>query len=247
VILRADFHCDILVELLKAGGSTLAKILLIEDDVDMAEMVVDGLTAARHTVEVVHNGQHGWDMLQGSVFDLIVLDWELPEMHGIEVLRRFRAEGGKTPVIMLTGNSGIAHKERGFETGADDYLPKPFNIRELELRVRALLRRAPLTGSNELQVRDLVLDAVKHKVTRNGQEVHLLPRDFALLEFFMRHPNEIFSSDSLLARVWHQESDASQEGLRVAIRRVRKAVDSSDDLSESIIENVPRVGYRLRS
>ena len=225
----------------------MAKILLIEDDLDLCSMVADFLTTDRHTVEAVNDGQTGWEMLQNSVFDLVVLDWELPELQGIEVLRRFRSGGGKTPVIMLTGKGEIAEKELGFETGADDYLSKPFELRELGMRLRALLRRSPTAVSNELKLHDLVLDTVKHKVSKNGKEIKLLPRDFSLLEFFMRYPGEIFSPDTLLARVWHQDSDASQEGLRVAIRRIRKAIDSSDDLTLSIIENVPRVGYRLRA
>ena len=224
----------------------MAKILVVEDDPDLASLVEDFLTEERHTVEVASNGLYAWEILQAALFDLIVLDWELPEMHGIELLKRFRAAGGKSPVIMLTGKADIADKEQGFETGADDYLAKPFNIKELALRVRALLRRAPTAISNQLTARDLILDPVKHRLTKDGKELRLLPRDFALLEFFMRHPDEIFSPDALLSRVWHQESEASQEGLRVAIRRVRKAVDSSDDIAQSIIENVPRVGYRLR-
>ena len=226
--------------------ATLAKILVVEDDDDMAAVVEEALTHERHTVEVFDNGQFAWDVLKDNAYELLVLDWDLPQLSGIEILHRYRSAGGKSPVIMLTGKAGIAHKEQGFETGADDYLAKPFHVRELLMRVRALLRRSPQTISNELSVGDLVLDTTKHRLMKNGIEIRLLPRDFALLEFLMRHPDEIFSSDTLLARVWHQDSEASPEGLRVAIRRVRKAIDSTDDVNQSMIENVPRVGYRIR-
>jgi DNA-binding response OmpR family regulator len=224
----------------------VAKILVVEDDEDMAAVVEDALTHERHTVEVFNNGQYAWDALKDNSYELLVLDWELPQLSGIQILQRYRNAGGKSPVIMLTGKSGMVHKEQGFETGADDYLAKPFHVRELVMRVRALLRRSPQTIRDELSVGALVLETTRHRLTKNGVEIRLLPRDFALLEFFMRHPDEIFSSDTLLARVWHQDSEASPEGLRVAIRRVRKAIDSSDDVSQSMIENVPRVGYRIR-
>jgi two-component system OmpR family response regulator len=223
----------------------LAKLLVVEDNVDLALTISDGLRAERHVVEMAHNGVDGLEFLRLSQYDVIVLDWEMPEMSGIELLRRFRESGGEAFVIMLTGKAQIADKESGLNTGADDYLTKPFEIRELIARVRALLRRRGGAPAATLTVRDIVLDPTKYQVTKAGKAVHLLPRDFALLEFFMRHPGEMFSVDTILARVWEQESEASPEGLRVAIRRLRKALDDGD-LAESAIENVPRVGYRLK-
>ncbi len=208
---------------------------------------MDALSAERHTVETAYDGEHGQHLLKSSEYELLILDWEMPKMSGLELLRHFRQSGGKSPVIMLTGKRELQDKEQGFEMGADDYLPKPFMMRELILRVRALLRRTPTSQGNTLEAGGVVLDTVKHVVIKDGQQVHLLPRDFSLLEFFMRHPGETFSADALLSRVWHHDSDASQEGLRVAIRRIRKALDSSDDMSLSIIQNIPRVGYRLRA
>lgn len=225
----------------------MAKLLLVEDDEDLAMTVADGLRDERHTVEHVADGAEALDLLKFSQFDVIVLDWQLPGLSGIEILQSYRQSGGKTPVLMLTGKGEISDKEAGLDTGADDYLTKPFNMRELVARIRALLRRPGVQTSNTLQARDLVLDPVKHRVTKNGKPLHLLPRDFALLEFFLRHQEEVFSAESLISRVWHSDSDASAEGLRAAIRRIRRAVDDGEDLSESIIENIARVGYRLRS
>src|SRR5271167_1443069 len=123
----------------------MAKILLVEDDQDLARMVVDGLTAEHHSVVAMADGLDGLDMLKRSVYDVVVLDWQLPGMEGIEILRKFRHGGGTTPVIMLTGKGGISDKEAGFNVGADDYLTKPFDIRELAARIRSLLRRPSTT------------------------------------------------------------------------------------------------------
>lgn len=224
----------------------LAKILLVEDDIDLAVTISDGLSAERHTVETFHDGLDGEATLKMTEYDVIVLDWDLPGMTGIELLRKFRSSGGSTPVIMLTGKGEMAEKEQGLDSGADDYITKPFNLKELAARIRSVLRRPPLLQSNELHYGNLSLDPAKFRVTRGGEELRLLPRDFALLEFLMRHPSEVFSVDTLLARVWQYDSDATPEGLRVAIRRIRKVVDVSDDLSQSVIENISRVGYRLR-
>jgi DNA-binding response OmpR family regulator len=223
----------------------LAKLLVVEDNLDLAQTIADGLKAERHVVEVAHNGIDGLEFLRLGKFDVIVLDWEMPGMTGIELLRRFRLSGGEAYVIMLTGRSEIEDKESGLNTGADDYLTKPFEIRELAARVRAVLRRQAGAPSPTLSVRDIVLDPVKYQVSKAGKAIHLLPRDFALLEFFMRHPGEMFSVDTIITRVWEHDSEASPEGLRVAIRRLRKALDDGD-LADSTIENVPRVGYRLK-
>lgn len=224
----------------------MAKILLIEDDPDLAETIGNKLADDHHTVETIHNGLDGLSSLKASEYDVVVLDWDLPGLSGIEILRRFRAGGGITPVIMLTAMGELEQKEQGLDSGADDYLTKPFHLRELAARVRSLLRRPTLTHQNVLSYGDLVLDPSRFHLTRGDQELRLLPRDFALLEFLMRHPDQIFSADTLLDRVWKYDSDATVEGLRVAIRRIRKVVDEKDDISTSIIENISRVGYRLR-
>jgi len=227
--------------------SAVAKILLVEDDEDLSSMIVEWLSNERYLVEPVYDGNDGMDLLKLSQYDVVVLDWDLPGMQGIDILREFRSRGGNTPIIMLTGKGTINDKEMGLDLGADDYLAKPFSIKELAARIRALLRRPAPTTSNILQVRDIGLDTGKYRVTKSGTEVHLLPRDFALLEFFMRHPDEVFSADTLLARVWQSDSEASLEALRTAIKRIRKKLDTSESETESVIENIPRVGYRLRS
>jgi DNA-binding response OmpR family regulator len=224
----------------------MAKILLVEDDLDLARMVVDGLTAEHHSVVSMADGLDGLDMLKRSVYDVVVLDWQLPGMEGIEILKKFRHGGGTTPVIMLTGKAGINEKETGFNVGADDYLTNPFDIRELAARIRSLLRRPGTPVANVLKARDIELDPVKHVVTCSGKPIHISPRDFTLLEFLMRHPGEVFSVDALLNRVWNYDEDATPEALRSAIRRLRMALDEGKDPDQSCIENIVRVGYRLR-
>jgi two-component system, OmpR family, copper resistance phosphate regulon response regulator CusR len=224
----------------------MAKILLVEDNLDLATIVADSLRAERHTVESVADGKVALDYLLIAEFELVLMDWNLPGLSGIEIIKQYRASGGKAPIIMLTGKSSINDKEQGYDVGADDYLPKPFDTRELILKIRALLRRLPASYSEVLRVGDLELDPSKFKLTRAGQNIHLTPKDFALLEFLMRHPGEVFASDQLIARVWDFDSEASNEALRVAIRRIRKAIDTSESPADSLIENVARVGYRLR-
>lgn len=225
----------------------MPKVLLVEDDEDLADMVSSWLVNERYTVEVAHDGNTAGDLLRLASFDVIVLDWDLPGRTGIEVLRQFRADGGMNPVIMLTGKSDFADKEAGLEGGADDYLTKPFSVRELGARVRALLRRPAIYNTAVLKAGNIELDASKHLVLVGGEEVHLQPKDFSLLEFLLRHKGEVFSGESLIARVWASDSDASPEGLRTSIKRIRKKIDAGEEESKSMIETIAKVGYRMRA
>lgn len=225
----------------------MAKVLLVEDDEDLAVTISDMLNDERHTVDTVHNGLDAMEILKNQSYEVVILDWDLPGKSGISILREYRSAGGGTPVIMLTGKSEIEQKEQGLDSGADDYLTKPFHLKELAARVRSLLRRPTMTNSGALTWGPLVLDPAKFELTRDGEQLRLLPRDFALLEFLMRHPTKIFSAQALLDGVWNYDSDATPEGLRVAIRRIRKVIDKSDNLETSMIENIARVGYRMRN
>ena len=226
----------------------MAKILVVEDDEDLLTLIKDRLTAEKFIVEAVEDGRDAMAQLDAVVFDAVVLDWNIPGLSGIEVLRAFRSKGGNTPVIMLTGKKDLPDKLNGLDSGADDYIAKPFDLRELISRLRAILRRPSAIQSDVFQVRNITLDCANHKLSKNGKPVHLKPKDFALLEFFMRHPDQVFSSDALLERVWQNDSEATNQALRVAISRIRKALEDGDDegSADSIIENVSRVGYRLR-
>jgi DNA-binding response OmpR family regulator len=224
----------------------MAKILLVDDDEALAAMVESWLESENHDIEVVHDGQTGLDRLRASQYDLVILDWELPFVSGVGVLKQFRDEQGMTPVIMLTGRKSIDDKEEGLDTGADDYLTKPFHVKELSARVRALLR-GPGTSSvaNVLKVGELELNVERHKFFKGGVEIQLLPKEFALIEFFMRHPGDVFNAEVLLQRVWHSDKDATIAGIRTCIRRLRSKLGEDDD--NSVIETIARIGYRLKS
>ncbi len=225
----------------------MAKILLVEDDTGLAALTEQWLADEHYSVEIAYDGNSGWERMHLCEYDLIILDWNLPFISGVELCKRYRAKQGLAPIIMLTGRSAIREKEEGFDSGADDYLTKPFDMKELSARVRALLRRPRTMVSNLLTRGNITLDPVKYRVTKAGQDVHLVPKDFALLEFLMRHPDDVFSTDTLLQRVWSSESESTGEALRSSVKRLRQKLDDENvDVDKSFIENVPRVGYRLR-
>lgn len=221
----------------------MAKILIVEDSAMVADSVSDWLTLDGHVVDCVQDGEEARFRLKNYQYDLIVLDWELPKVSGLELCKNFRSSGGITPVLMLTGRNDIQDKTCGLDSGADDYLTKPFHMEELGSRVRALLRRPSQLLSNRLKARYLELDVQSRKVFKHGNEISLVPKQFSLLEFFMRHPNEIFSQEALVNRIWSDESEMSPETLRVHLANLRKSID--EDGQPSIIRTVHRVGYVL--
>lgn len=223
----------------------MAKILLVEDDADLRGRVEKWLASERHSVEVSDNGRDALALLEAEKYDLIILDWVLPEMHGVEVCRLYRSKGGETPVLMLTGRGSVTEKEMGLDAGADDYLLKPFDPRELSARIRALLRRPRELLSDELQIGDLIIDTKKCKVHKNGSEVALLPLEFSLLAFFAKHPGVVFSAETLLGRVWPVNSDASTEAVRTCIKTLRRKIDDAG--KSSSIRTVYGVGYEFMS
>jgi DNA-binding response OmpR family regulator len=227
----------------KLGLIAVAKILLVEDDKDIRYTVASTLTKEHFTVEEAADGRQALELLGSFEYDVIILDVNMPHVSGVQVCKQFRSRGGKTPVLMLTAQSQIEHKEEGLDAGADDYLTKPFDIRELMARIRALLRRSSsVAESNVLTAGNLTLNVKSRMLERNGENVYLLPRDFELIEFLIRYPNQIFSADSLLERVWHNDKDVSQDALRSSIKRLRQKIG---DTECKIIENIPKVGYKL--
>lgn len=224
---------------------SMAKILLVDDDVALCENTSVYLTSIEHhTVDVAKRMNDASSMVSCSAYDAIILDWELPDGTGIELLRKLRASNIDTPIIMLTGKNQMADKEQGFLTGADDYLTKPFHLRELALRLRVMLKRDVGTVSDVLTAGDIQLDAPHFKVTKAGEEITLLPKEFALLEFLLRHKNEVFSAETLLARVWSAESEATPGALRICLNRLRKRIDTPGQ--PSIIQNIHGLGYTVR-
>lgn len=218
----------------------MAKILLVEDDAEYSAELKDCLELAHHRVEQAFDGDDGWQLVRTYPYDLIILDWEMPGITGVEICKKFREAGGITPILMLTARSAIKDKESGLYTGADDYLTKPADAAELRARVVALTRRSPNLVMDNLQIGGVVLECNKLKVFRNGILIELLPREFALLEFLMRHPQRVFSSDELIAQVWPSDAAVSDEVVRNTVNRIRKKLDAP-----GFIKNVYSVGYGI--
>lgn len=223
----------------------MAKILLVEDDPDLSAFVREWLEFEKFRVEHVDDGADALQMLQVTGFDLVILDWDLPSMSGTELCRRFRASGGTTPVLMLTGKQAIDDKVAAFGVGADDYLVKPFHLNELSARLKALLRRGTVASDNKLRLRDIELDRLTHDVYVKGELIKLYPREYDLLEFLMSSPNVAFSADELLSKVWTMDANASETAVRTCIKTLRRKISGEPD--DSPIETVHGVGYKFRA
>ncbi len=222
----------------------MSKILVVEDDRGLADIVKDHLEHQHHAVQLTHTGDDGDKLMRLYEYDCIILDWELPDgPSGIELCKNYRARGGTAPVLMLTGRQTIDQKETGFDAGADDYLTKPFIVRELVARVQALLRRPPVIITRAITAGDLEFDTLSRSLKKSGEVVALFKTEADLLEHFMKHPNQVFSPDALLDRVWKGEDNGTLDALRTCIGRLRKKIDT--DGQGSYIENMRGSGYRF--
>ena len=221
----------------------MAKILIAEDDQNQADAVSDVLKREFHTLEIVTDGKEALDRLRLYHYDLAILDWQMPEYSGIEVVRQFRKNGGKAPVLMLTGMSSVTNKVDGLDSGADDYLTKPFTGTELSARVRALLRRPSESLSSTLSLGNLSLACNQKKVTIDQKEIVLSPLEMKLIEFLLSHANEVVTQETLLDRVWSSESDASSAAIYTCIKAMRKKMQG--DATTPVISTVYGMGYKL--
>jgi DNA-binding response OmpR family regulator len=223
----------------------MAKILLIEDDIELAERLKDWFTLENFMLESVATGHDALQMLSNFKFDVVVLDWGLPDITGLEVCKRYRSTGGRTPIIFLTGKGEIDSKEQGLDSGADDYLVKPFDVRELSARIRSILRRPPEMLPTELVMRGVSLELETRTMVAGDRRVHLMPKECSLLEFLMRHPNRTFSAKALLDAVWPSESDASEETVRTCMKTLRQKLNKAG--REDLIKTVLGSGYVIEN
>ncbi|HEX8917916.1 MAG TPA: response regulator transcription factor [Chloroflexota bacterium] len=222
------------------------RLLVVEDDPSLAEALRRGLTQEGHVVDVVHDGSEGLDMAESGVHDAVVLDIMLPRMDGISVTQRLREEHNNVPILMLTARDALSDRIKGFDVGADDYLTKPFAFEELLARLRAITRRgAAPVGDDNLVVGDLVMDTRAREVARAGNLIDLSPREYALLEYLMRHPGQALSRTVILDRVWEYGFDSFANVVDATILRLRKAVDEGYD--RQLIQTVRGVGYRIKA
>ncbi len=233
---------------LSEAMSSLAKplVLVVEDEAALATMLRYNLEKQGFRVEEAADGQEALTRIAEAEPDLVLLDWMLPVMSGIEVCRQIRRRPTTRdlPVIMVTARAEDQDTVRGLDTGADDYITKPFNIDALLARIRALLRRSnvvPVKGM--LRFHDITLDLAAHRVQRNGRPVHLGPTEFRLLEFFMQHPCRVFTREELLDAVWGRDIHVEPRTVDVHIRRLRKSINGLDELD--VVRTVRAAGYAL--
>lgn len=221
-------------------------VLIAEDEPAQVEMLRYNLEASELNTIVATDGRSALLLLEEETPDLVVLDWMLPELSGIEVCRqiRQRRESKSLPIIMLTARGEESDRIRGLETGADDYLVKPFSPNELVARIRALLRRArPALAEEKLNYNDVQMDLVEHRVTRHGEPIRLGPTEFRLLRFFLERPGRVFSREHLLDHVWGRDVYVESRTVDVHIRRLRKALNVYGD--PDIVRTVRGAGYSL--
>lgn len=219
-------------------------ILIVEDEQRLAVLLRRVLSEERHVVDIANDGPTGLNLAASDSYDLVILDRMLPGMDGLEMTRKLRAAHIQVPILMLTARGSVEDRVAGLETGADDYLTKPFAMQELLARVRAQLRRGrtPETGT-ELVVGDLTLDLLRHEARRGGHVIQLTAKEFALLEFLMRHPGQVLTRTQIMDHVWRYDMDALSNVVDIYIHYLRSKVDQG--FEHSLIFTVRGVGYRI--
>lgn len=222
----------------------MAKILVVEDDESLVLELKEILSQEGHVIDVVNDGRSALESLKNFTYELLIFDVNIPEINGVQLCTKFRADGGITPVLMLTGLSSDSDKETGLDSGADDYLTKPFSSRELQARIRALLRRSPVAPSSALKYRDLVVDTTTKSVKRGEKDIKLWPKEYDVLLYLLKHINHVFDADALLNRVWPMEAETSPEAIRQCVKRLREKIDI--DGEPSIISTVKGFGYTIK-
>jgi len=230
------------------ASSMKPRILIVEDESALVELLRYNLEQAGFTVGVAYDGEEAIASVQEDTPDLILLDWMLPLMSGIEVCRQLRRQTATAnlPIIMLTARGEEGDRVRGLDAGADDYVSKPFSPTELVARIRAVLRRIrPALADEALSYADIVMDLVAHRVTRAGKPLHLGPTEFRLLRHFMEHPGRVFSRGQLLDAVWGTDSDIELRTVDVHIRRLRKGIEA-EGLADPV-RTVRSAGYALEA
>jgi two-component system copper resistance phosphate regulon response regulator CusR len=219
------------------------RILVIEDERKVAEFVGRGLRDQRFAVDVVNDGQSGWEMASSCNYDLVVLDLMLPGLSGNEFLKRIRRRGSQVPVLVLTARAGTAEKVENFEAGADDYLTKPFAFDELLVRVKALLRRGSTDRSSVLRIGDLEIDRQKQQAKRDGKRIELTPKEYSLLEYLTANAGRVMSRTMIIEHVWDESFQGLTNIVDVYVRHLRSKVD--DPYPNKLIRTVRGVGYSI--
>ena len=219
------------------------RILITEDEKDLADAIAKGLRRQGYAVDVAYDGQQALDMIEVNEYDLIVLDLNLPLLDGIEVCKNIRSSGLRMGVLMLTARAGLDDRVNGLDTGADDYLTKPFHFPELLARIRAILRREGAVRDAILRTNDLVLDPNSQKCYFKDEEIKLTTKEFAILEYLMRNAGRIVSQEELLEHVWDDDANLFTHSVKVHIMNLRKKLDAAGTIDA--ISTVKGRGYIL--
>lgn len=222
------------------------RILVIEDEDMLAQSLRTGLIDEQYAVDVFTNGRLGYEQAATEEYDVIILDIMLPEMNGITICRTLRQEKNHTPVIMLTAKDTIEDRVEGLDCGADDYLIKPFSFEELLARIRSLIRRTTVKETI-LHVGSLTLNPVSHIVKRSGEEIMLTGKEYALLEYFMMHPNQILSREQILSHVWDYSTDLVSNTIEVLVKRLREKIDKAFPKEPQLFTTVRGIGYKIEA
>jgi DNA-binding response OmpR family regulator len=219
------------------------RILVVEDEKELAGIIKRGLIEEGYAVDTAYTGEEGEILAESIPYDLIILDVILPKKDGVEVCRSLRQKRIKSPITMLTAKDSISDRVKGLDSGADDYLVKPFAFEELYARVRALLRREENLLPQKLEAGDLVIDTTTRQVWKGRRLIELTGKEYAILEYLMRHPNLVITRTMMEQHIWNLELDSSSNLVDVYIRKLRRKIDSEG--KESLIQTVKGAGYRL--
>jgi len=220
------------------------RILVVEDEEVLADALAEGLRDESYAVDLATRGTEADELMAVNAYDLVILDWTIPAPSGIELLRMWRRAGNDTPVLMLTGRAGVADRVGGLDTGADDYLTKPFAFDELLARARSLLRRRARPLVAALSAGDLEMDRSAHAVRVAGEGIDLAPKEFAVLEYLLLHKGKVVSRAELSEHVWDDSFDSLSNVVDVTVYRLRKKIDG--ERAEKLVQTLKGVGYMLR-
>lgn len=221
------------------------RILLVEDNRRLSLSLKTSLIEEGYAVDAAFDGPEGLDLASYTPYDVLILDVMLPGMNGLEVCRSLRRKGFKTPILLLTARDAVEDRVQGLDSGADDYMVKPFAMSELLARLRALLRREGSSRSSLLEAGDLVIDPATHFVERAGKDIKLTAREYTLLEYFMRHPNQLITREMVENHLWSYDFESISNVVDVYVRRLRRKIDDPFD-DPKLLETVRGAGYRLR-
>lgn len=219
------------------------RILLVEDERRLSNVVKKGLTEEGFAVDTAFDGEEGQYLAESENYDLIILDISLPKIDGLTICRQLRTKNIKTPILMLTAKTTVEDKAAGLDSGADDYLAKPFAFLELRSRIHALIRRSKQEASPTLSIADLILDPIKHKITRSGREIVLTPKEFSVLEILLAHKDEVVTRTMIIEHVWDYNFDSMSNVVDVFIAQLRRKIDKG--AKTALIHTLHGVGYKI--